>query len=241
MSVGPLLARAGAWLVDPIEEDASAGAALPVAIRPVVAVFGLGSDCGTTVVARAVAAELAARYAPGAAAVCALDPAAEGPIGGRGRRGVVVPLGSPAAGRLARTLEDIPRSGVRAMGRLCLAEGADPLTLADTCRHHAPLVLDAGGAALGGAPAAVADHVLLVACPETEPALAPVAAACLERVVPDPLVVLNGGRDAERWEGRARMKLPSSRVGAQIALAGWERPGELGRAVRELVDLMEGR
>ena len=239
MNVATVLARAGSWLIEPVEEEPAQSVA-PMRLRAAVAVFGLGTGCGTTVVASALAAELAARDSTGAAAV------SETPLGGSAegrssRRGGVIGLGSPAAGRLARTLEDIPRTSVRTAGRLCLVEGADPVSLADTARHHAALVLDAGGAGIGGTPAAVADHIVLVASPRLEPALAPVAAACLARVGPEPAVVLNRARDAERWEGRVHLELPESRVGAQVALAGREPPGELGRAVAELADLLEER
>jgi len=47
-------------------------------------------------------------------------------------------------------------------------------------------------------------------------------------------------RDAERWEGRAAAELPESRMGAQLALAGREPRGRLGRAVAELAHRCEG-
>ena len=228
-----LLARAEAWLLEP--EPPGNGAPAPLeaelpapARRPVVAIFGLGRGVGATVVSRALAAELAARDPAGAAAVsCALPPAG-------------LPLASAAAGRLAGTLADLPRARTRAVGRVCLVETPDELALADTARHHAPLVLDAGDAVVGGAPAAIPDHALVVAGPRTEPALAAVAAASLARVVADPIVMLNRGADASRWEGRAAVELPDARMGAQLALGGREPRGELGGAVSELADLCQG-
>ena len=240
MSVTALLARAGAWLVEPVEDDPRVELAAPTRLRPVVTVFGLGPRCGTTVVARALASELAARDSAGAAAISETS-ASSLPEGARSRRGAIVSLGSPGAGRLARALEDVPGTTVRTAGRLCVVHGADFLALADTARHHAPIVLDAGGDAIGGTPAALADRVVLVAHPRLQPALAPVASGCLARVGPEPIVVLNQSRPSERWTGRTHVELPVSRVGAQLALAGREPPGELGRALADVADLVEGR
>ncbi|HZG48615.1 MAG TPA: hypothetical protein VEY90_03750, partial [Thermoleophilaceae bacterium] len=44
---------------------------------------------------------------------------------------------------------------------------------------------------MGGVPASLADHSLLVTTPAVEPALARVAADCLARVGPEPIIVLN--------------------------------------------------
>src|SRR6266545_3275945 len=63
------LAAAGAWLLDPAEPAPVETLTAPAALRPVVAVFGLARSYGATVVARALAAELARRDALGAAAV----------------------------------------------------------------------------------------------------------------------------------------------------------------------------
>ena len=111
--------------------------------------------------------------------------------------------------------------------------------LADAARYLAPLVLDAGRMAVGGASAAVADHVVLVASPRVEPALALVAGASLARVGPEPLVVLNRASWAGPFEGRADLVLPDSRMGAQLAHAGREPRGVLGRSVDELADRCE--
>ncbi len=221
--VATALAAAQAWFVEPagpVLEDAPPAASL----RPVVAVFGLAHGCGATTVARGLAAELAARDA-GSAAV-----SAEGPPGG-------IPLAAPAASRLARTLADVPGARTRAVGRLCLVECQNQLALADTARHHAPLVLDAGGGELGGVPASLADHVVLVVTAAQEPSLAAVASACLARVGPEPLVVVNRAVEADGWAGQASLQLPPSRLGASLALAGREPRGELGRALAALAHL----
>jgi hypothetical protein len=218
------LAAAQAWLVEPAEpalEDSSPPAA---SSRPVVAVFGLARGCGATTVARGLAAELAARDRGSAAVSSERAPAG-------------IPLAAPAASRLARTLADVPGARTRAVGRLCLVECQDQLALADTARHHAPLVLDAGGAELGGVPASLADHVVLVATTAHEPSLAAVASACLSRVGPEPMVVLNRAAEADGWAGTAALELPPSRLGASLALAGREPRGELGRAICALADL----
>jgi hypothetical protein len=186
-------------------------------------VFGLARSCGATVVARALAAELATRDPAGAAAVsCEARP-------------VGLPLATRAATRLARVLADVPGATPRAVGRLCLVSGADPLALSDTARYFAPLVIDAGSTALGGAPASVADRTVLVSAEAVEPALARVGAACIARVGPEPIVVLNRAPHDQT----GAMALPNSPLGAQLALGGREARGELGRAIAELADLCE--
>ena len=211
------------FFLEPAAPVLASDAAEPVELRPVVAVFGVAGGCGATMIARALAAELAIRDPSGAAAVaCEVRPAA-------------IPLATHPATRLARFLEDVPRAAPRAVGRLCLVGGADPLRLADTARHHAPLVLDAGSEALGGAPASVADRTLLVTSRDAEPALAKVAAECIARVGPPPVVVLN--RAPHDQPGL--FAIPNSLLGARLALGGREARGELGRAIADLADLLE--
>jgi hypothetical protein len=222
-----LLASAAAaiesFLLEPVAPPAASDAVEPLERRPVVSVFGLAKGCGATVVARALAAELASRDPCGSAAVsCEARPAG-------------IPLATHAAARLARVLEDVPGAFPRAVGRLCLVGDVDPLRLSDTARHHAPLVIDAGSDALGGAPASVADRAIIVMRHEHEPALARVGAECVARVGPSPVVVLN--RAPHDQPGA--FALPSSPMGARLALGGREAPGELGRAIAELADLLE--
>ena len=219
------LAAAEAWLLEPVEEVAER-AVPPAACRPVVAVFGLGRGCGVTTVARALGAELAAR-----------DPAAACVVSSE-RRSAARPLASSAATRLARSLEALPGSPAQAAGRLCLVECGDLRRVTDAGRRLAPVVLDAGSTAVGGAPAALADHVLLVASPRVEPALAAVTSTSLARVGPEPLVVLNRAT-AQGWNGRPDLVLPEARTGARLAHAGREPRGTLGRAVAEIADLCE--
>jgi hypothetical protein len=280
-----LLAAAGSFLLDPPDAVGAAqpedpaepnglrdtGTPLALAVpgpRPVIAVFGLASRCGATVVSRAVAAELAARDAGATAAVaCESRPAG-------------LPLATKAAARLARALEDMP-GGAHALGRLCLVRGPDPSSLGDALRGLAPLVIDAGSSSLGGVPACIADHTLIVTTPAVEPTLARVAIECVARVGPEPTLVVNRARNANepaKARGRtgeagqtgergqidgpgagggpgqigepgqtgdfgepgAAFLLPESRLGAQLALGGREARGGLGRAIAGLVDSWEG-
>jgi hypothetical protein len=221
------LARAEAFLLEPPEPSDCQAVAAPPQRRLVITVFGLARRCGTTTVARALGAELAARDPAGSAAVASPLPAAG------------LPLAYPAATRLARSLADVPRARTRAVGRLCLVEGPDPLQLADSARELAPLVLDAGNAHLGGAAAAIADQVAIVATPMIEPSLAEVAAACAGRVGPAPLIVLNRADGEARWQGRAALELPQSLLGARLAHGGREPRGPLGAAIAELANRCE--
>jgi hypothetical protein len=211
------------FFLEPAGARVETEATPPVEPRPVVAVFGLARGCGATVVARGLAAELGLRDPCGTAAVCC----DERPAG--------IPLATHAAASLARALADVPGAAPRALGRLCLVGGADPERLADTARHHAPLVIDAGSDALGGAPAALADITLIVTRSSIEPSLARVAADCIARVGPAPVVILN--RSPHDQPGM--LALPNSTLGARLALGGREARGELGRAIAELADLLE--
>jgi hypothetical protein len=265
-----LLAAAGSLLLDPPDaagagepEDpaepgdprdaATAGSLVVPGARPVIAVFGLAGRCGSTVVSRAVASELASRDAGGTAAV-----ACESRPGG-------LPLATKAAARLARALEDLP-GGAHAHGRLCLVRGADPSSLGDALRGLAPLVIDAGSSSLGGVAACIADRTLIVTTPAIEPTLARVAIECVTRVGPEPTLVVNRARHADEPPGAlgrsadpgqagepgeageprqigelgGAFALPESRLGAHLALGGREPRGELGRAVARLVDSWEG-
>jgi hypothetical protein len=239
-----VLGAARGFLLDPPEvtspPEVGQGPAPDAAVRsgvsarrPVIAVFGLAGGCGSTVVSRALAAELASRDACGTAAVVC-----ESKLGG-------VPLATQAATRLARTLEDLP-GGARPLGRLCLVRARDASSLADALRGLAPLVIDAGSSSLGGVPACVADRTMIVTTPAIEPALARVAIECVSRVGPQPILIANRSRRAddavqppEDALGEA-VALPDSRMSAQLALGGREARGGLGRAISELVDRWGG-
>jgi hypothetical protein len=228
-----LLSAVADFLVEPLEPAAPSGAEAELGwtrlARPVVAVAGLAPRCGTTTVARALAAELALRD-EGAAAIVSAEAVSSGGI----------PLGTPAAGRLGRAVQRSLPSQTRAVGRICLTvAGPDHAPLVDAARDLAPLVLDVTDPTRTAVAASLVDAVVLVGDLGTEPSLAAVLAESLCRVGPEPIVVLNHGRDAdERWEGRCALRLPDARMGAQLALAGREARGELGRAIARLADLV---
>jgi hypothetical protein len=239
------------FLLDPVEPADTSLAAVP-GRRAVVSVFGLARGCGSTMVSRALAAELAVRDPCGASVV------------GCEAKASSIPLATHEASRLARALDAIP-GRPKAVGRLCLVAGADPATLAEAVRGLSPLVIDAGSTLLGGVPACVADRTVLVTTPAMEPALARVAAECVARVGPEPILVVNRAGEASAQaagEGSAQavgqgnavgrgsaqapgamewspLRLPESRVGAHLALGGREARGELGRAISALADRCE--
>ena len=224
-----LLAAAAAavesFFLDAAAPEPAAEGVGPIEIRPVVCVFGLAGGCGATVVARALAAEFAARDRGGTAAVvCEARP------GG-------IPLATRAATALARVLEDVPGVAPRAVGRLCLAGGRHQGRLVDTARYHAPVVIDAGSEAIGGEPASVADRAVIVTNRDMEPALVRVAVECIARLGLPPIVVLNRAP----YDQPGLFALPNSPLGARLALGGREARGDLGRAIAELADLCEAR
>jgi hypothetical protein len=223
------LAGARSFLLDPVEPPGERAAVAPER-WPVIAVFGLARGCGTTVVARALAVELAARDTAGASAVACEAKA------------VGIPLATQAAARLARALADVP-GHARAVGRLCLVGGIDPPRLAEALRGVAPVVIDAGSSLLGGVPACVADRTVIVTTHAVEPALARVASECVARVGREPILVLNrarrDGQPGPDLRGETAVRLPESRMGAQLALGGREPRGDLGRAIAELADRCE--
>jgi hypothetical protein len=224
-----LVSAVADFLVEPGAPAAEPEHARSGLVRRVVAVAGLARHSGTTTVARALAAELALRDGDGAAIVTAAA------IAGGG-----IPLGTPAAGRLGRAIQRSHPTQTRAVGRVCLTvAGQDPAGLVDATRDLAPVVLDVANPSETAVAASLADAVVIVGCPSAEPALGAVLSDSLSRVGPPPVVVLNRDRDAdERWDGRCALRLPEARMGAQLALAGREARGELGRAVIRLADLV---
>jgi hypothetical protein len=227
------LTAARDFLLEPVEPAGTIHTAAP-GRRPVVSVFGLASGCGSTVVSRALGAELALRGEGGASVVTCEA------------RASAIPLATHEASRLARALDEIP-ARPRAVGRLCLVAGAEPAALAEAVRGLSPLVIDAGATLLGGVPACVADRTVLVTTPAMEPALARVAAECVARVGPEPILVVNrvgeGSPQTDRAtageSGQRPLLLPESRLGAHLALGGREPRGELGRAIAALADRCE--
>lgn len=210
--------------LDPVAESALD---LAPPLRPVVAVVGLAPRCGASTVARWVAAALAARDPEGAAIVSTVAPRGTGA------------LRTAGAARLARGLAARSLEPVRAAGRLCLVDSEvhSPLSIAAT--YLAPLVLDVGHGVPAEAALSVADHVLLVAAPEVEPALAEVVAQSMAGSAPEPTVILDRALEDARWDARADVVLPESRLAARRAAAGREARGEIGLALTELAALLE--
>jgi hypothetical protein len=228
--VSGLLDSVAGFLVEPLEPAAERNdQGWTATARPAIAVAGLAPRCGTTTIARALGAELALRDPEGASIV-----SAEAIAGGG------IPLGTPAAGRLGRAVQRSLPSQTRAVGRICLtAVGHDHARLVDAARDLAPLVLDVADPGQTAVAASLVDAVVVVGAPTVEPSLAAVLADSLSRVGPEPVVVLNRDRDCEeRWEGRCALRLPEARMGGQLALAGREARGELGRSVAKLADLL---
>lgn len=219
------LAKAEAFLLEPVE---AVSRPVAIALRPVIAVVALAPGCGTTTVARAIAVELAARDAAGAAAVAGSAAGAPVALPGGGGTRLVRAVGGGAGER------------VRAAGRLCLVEGADHAALAGAVRHLAPLVIDVAHGEPAGVAASVADHAVLVGAPAVEPALASAVAASLGRIGPPPMVVLNRAAEddieLERWSGTATALVGHSGAGARLALAGRSPRGALGDAVAEIAE-----
>lgn len=192
---------------------------------PVIAVAGLRRGAGVTTIARALAVELALRDAGRAALVTSAASS-----------GRAIPLGTPAAGRLARAASRSGADLVRAAGRLAVVEAQDPPAAARALVGLAPLVVDL--AADGGETCAeiAPDAAVLVASPDCQPALASLVAESLWGDAPC-VTVLNRALDGEaRWDGRCDARVPESRLAAQFAVAGREAPSAFGRAIADLAD-----
>jgi hypothetical protein len=217
-------ARAERWLIEPAaarprEEDPDSRA------RPVIAMIGLGSRCGTTTLARALAIELARRDRSGAAFASASV------------RGSAPALATAPARRLARAL---PPESAAAAGRLCLLDPDDPALRELAAHRPAPLVLDVGHGQAPEVPCALADMTVLVAAPAVEPALADVVAASLARGADRPAIVLNRAAEPGAWAGRDVLAVGEARLGARLALAGRDPTPGLARPIAELADLLVG-
>jgi hypothetical protein len=198
--------------------------AVELPARPVVAIVGLTPGCGATTLARALAATLARRDHAGAAVVASM----EEPAGSN--------LSTRAATRLASRLAS-SHSSARAAGRLCLIAAADPAALAGSIARLAPLVLDLPPS--GAAAASLAHLAIVIAAGHSEPALAELAATTLAAGPTQALTVVGGADDQRRWDQRAFLVLPRSRLGARLASAGWEPRSAFGAAVARIADACE--
>ena len=108
--------------------------------------------------------------------------------------------------------------------------------LADRCRSGHSAVLEISHGQSAGMPVALADQVFLVAGPDVEPSLASSVARSLESVGPPPVIVLNRAVETGPWEGTFRVTLPVAPWAARLARGGWPVFGELGKALRDLLD-----
>ena len=219
--VASALAKVEEFLLEPTEATAREPAATP-AVPPVVAVVPLAPRSGGTTVARGLAATFAAQSTLGATIVC-------GPTGS-----VALSLSTPGATRLGRSVGDWTDAACRVSGRLCLVDSDARIARAAALRSQCPLVVDLPHGADASEGAAVADVVVLVAGPETEPALAAVVGAALVRSGPGPLIVLSRPLEDSPMAGSAHFELPDARLASRVALAGREPPGALGQAVASL-------
>jgi hypothetical protein len=218
------LARVEEWLLDPAEDARADRPSRGPAEPPIVAVVPLAPRCGSTTVARGLAAVLATRSAVGAALVC-------------GRSGnVALSLSTPAASRLSRSVGDWVDAPNRVSGRLCLVEGDARIARAAALRNQCALVVDVAYGADASEAAALADVVVLVAASDTEPSLAAVVGAALAGAGPEPLLVLVRADADSPAREHAHVVLPDARLASRIALAGREPPGTLGNALAELAD-----
>lgn len=158
-------------------------------------------------------------------------PAAAAPPGESPRVVAVVAL----APRCGTTM--VARALASLLGGEAIAwEEARGAEFAERCRIGHPAVLEVSHGQSAGVPAALADQVVLVAGADVEPSLASSVARSLEGVGPVPAIVLNRVVDPVPWEGRFDVALPLAPWTARIARGGGPVFGELGMALRDLLD-----
>jgi hypothetical protein len=223
----PLVARATAWLLDPPLRDrppplAIAPAAVPPLEppRPLAAVVGLAPRAGTSTIARALAARLAALDPSGAAILLTPDPPR-------------APVATPAAIRLARALAALGIEHARAAGRLCLVPESEPLA-ALARKRSAPLVADIGHGTPAEGNTALADQVVLVCPPDVEPALASAVEAALRAGDHAVALVVNRATEEPPEALAHALLVAESRLSAQLTLACREPWGALAGIAAEL-------
>jgi hypothetical protein len=221
--VAAALAHAERFLLEAPERDNEWPA--PSAPRPpVVAVVALAPRCGTTTVARGLAAALAARAEARVGMVC-------GPCGG-----VSLAIATAPAARLSKAVADQIDVAARVSGRLCLIDCDPRIARAQALRNEVPLVIAVPTGWDPSESTSLADAIVLVAGGSTEPALATVVGASLARSGPEPLVVVSRPEEGTAWDDRPAWQLADSRLGSRIALAGREPPGSFGALLVELAE-----
>lgn len=191
-------------------------------LRPVVAVVGLAPRAGTSTLARALGARLAGLDPAGAAILTTADPP-RGRIAGR------------SAACLAAWLGDAGCDGVRAIGRLAIVAGDEPLAPLAAGRE-APLVADVSYGAPSEAAAALADHVVLVASPDVEPALAVAVEGSLRAAGRGVSLVIARVAAEPPPELAHALVVSEARLAAQLTLACREPRGALAPVAAELAE-----
>ena len=220
-----LLARAGEWLVAPPADvrppRPEAPPADPDPPRPLVAIVGLAPRAGASTIARAVAVRLAA-----------LDPRRSAVLHAADRPRAAT--ATPAAARLTRGLA-ADGCEARAVGRLCVVPADHPLPPLAGSRP-APLVIDVPHAHPAEGAVALADHVVLVATPDVEAALARAAEESLRRAGASlSTVIARVAGDPPAGPSHALI-VPESRLAAHLTLACREPRGTLGEVATELAE-----
>ena len=190
--------------------------------RPVVAVIGLAARAGTSTLARALAARLAGLDPARAAILATADPPRAG-VAGR------------AATGLAGWLSDAGSDGVRAIGRLAIVAGDEPLAPRAADRD-APVVADVSHGAPSEPAVALADHVVLVASPDVEPALALTVEGSLRAAGRGVSLVIARSVEEPPPELGHGLTVPESRLAAQLTLACREPAGALAPTAVELAE-----
>lgn len=222
--VAAALARAEAWLLEP-PRPGVARPAPPAPSRPVVVVRGLARGCGSSTIARALAASLA-RGDPAGAAVVVGGPSGSGPR-----------IAAPAAVRMARALSEAGCDSARASGRVCLVSDSHPLAVSVE-RADAPVVVDVAHASPPAQGLGYADLVVLVGSPAVERSLAgavEASLACAGHLVE---VVVNRveAEDLPQSAFAGRLLIGESRLAAQLALACREARGPFATPIAELAE-----
>lgn len=206
-----------------VPDDPFAGEPDPFApLRPVVAVVGLARRAGTSTVARSLAARLA-RFEAADAALLFSDE--------------IPRLGLPNAGarRLAEEVRECGCEGWRATGRVCVVPLSEPLAewAADP---PSPVVADLGhGPPVAGA-LALAGHVVLVASPNVEPALAGAVESSLRAEGHGVTLVVNRAVGEPRPELERALVIPEARLAASLSRACREPRGPFAAVATELAE-----
>ncbi len=191
-------------------------------LRPVVAVVGLAPRAGASTVARALAARLACFDGDNAALLFSDD---------------VPRLGLTIAGgrRLGEEVRGFGCEGWRASGRVCVVPLSEPLAewAADP---PSPVVADLGhGPPVAGA-LALAGHVVLVAPPGVEPALAAAVEGSLRREGHGVSLVVNRAAAEPGPELERALMIPEAWLAAALSRACRAPRGALAAAATELAE-----